>query len=157
MRVHHLRNTLLAATLAKKYTGGGCVGENVASDRLAAISTSEERTRARIRLDLIGHEDGNVELFCELGKLAKVLSKLLLTLAELSTAGVVTAEEVENAVNDEQAIVASCEVLGHAAEDLVLVLAVLGTVNDDVLDGLLWVDCDRSVGVIRSDGSLTHH
>lgn len=78
-----------------------------------------------------------------------MLCEFLLTLAELSTASVVAAEEIEDAVDDEQAVVTSRELLSHAAKDLVLVLAVLGPVDDDVLDGLLWVDCKGSVGAIR--------
>jgi len=39
------------------------VSEDVATDGLPTIRTSKECTRSRVALDLVGQEDGNVELW----------------------------------------------------------------------------------------------
>ena len=74
---------------------------------------------------------------CHLSELAKMYAEPLLTLIELSTTKIVSAVQVENAVDYDQAILACGKVLGQAAENLVLVLAILGSlVRDVVNDGL---------------------
>ena len=52
-RILNLGNTLVAATFAEEYAGSRSVSENVATHRLAAISTGEQGVGTRIALDLV--------------------------------------------------------------------------------------------------------
>lgn len=113
------------------------MGENVATDRLPAVCTSEQGTRSRVGLHLVRHEGNEVELFGDQDKPAEEDTQLLLALAELSTADVVSTEKVENAVDQEETILAADEHLWQFLEDFILLLAVVGALNVDVLhDGL---------------------
>jgi len=120
------------------------------SDRLAAIGTGEESACPRIGLDLIRHENSNVELGGELRKLAKELTKLLLSFTELTSTSVVAAEQVKDGVDDEETKLASGKVLRQLQQVFVLLLTVWHALVDDVVVDCLTIDCDkRSVGGVR--------
>jgi hypothetical protein len=139
-RIDDLGHTFFTAALAKEDASGRCVGKNVATDRLASICTSEERTGARIRLDLVDDNDGDVELLRHLGKFSEMLTQLALALVQLASAMVVVAEVRHDAVDDEETECSRSERLGKTAQHLVLVFAVLRAGVEDVLVGGLWVD-----------------
>jgi hypothetical protein len=128
-------HTFFTATLAKEDAGGRCMGKHVATDRFASICTSEERTGARIRLDLVDDDDGDVEFFRHLSELAEMLAELALALVQLASAMVVVAEVCHDAVDDEKAELSRSERLGQTAQVFVLVLAVLRAGVKDVLVG----------------------
>lgn len=113
------------------------------SDRLAAIGTGEESACPRIGLDLIRHENSNVELGGELGKLAKELAKLLLSFTELTSASVVAAEQVKDGVDDEETKLASGKVLRQLQQVFVLLLTVWHALVDDVVVDCLTIDWDK--------------
>jgi hypothetical protein len=69
-RIEKLCNPLFTATLAEQEACGRCMSQDVATDRLASVGAGEHGTGARIGLDLIGHEDGDVELVSKLSQLA---------------------------------------------------------------------------------------
>lgn len=125
------------------------------SDRLAAIGTGEESACPRIGLDLIRHENSNVELGGELGKLAKELAKLLLSFTELTSTSVVAAEQVKDGVDDEETKLASGKVLRQLQQVFVLLLTVWHALVDDVVVDCLTIDCDkRSVDGVRIQVAL---
>lgn len=64
------------------------------------LTSSEQSTRARIRLDLVGHEDGDVELFCHMSNPVQVQAETLLTRIEFTTPHVVDTEKCTDAVDD---------------------------------------------------------
>lgn len=113
----------------------------VPTDRFAAICAREQRAGTRIRLDLIDDQDRQVELLSHLGKLAEVMSELLLALVELTTTVVVDAEVGHDAVDDEEAVLSSSKGLGEIAELVMLVFAILCADVEDVLVRRCWVDC----------------
>jgi hypothetical protein len=59
----NLGNSLLTSTFAKKNPRSGSVGEDVTTNWLAAICTSEESACSRIALDLVCQEHSHVELY----------------------------------------------------------------------------------------------
>lgn len=83
----------------------------------------------------------------KVGQSTKMLTKSLLSLRQLAAAHIVRAEEVENAVNDEEAVVARRKLLCKLAELFLLVFTVCGTNDEEVLIGLFWIDCDELVMV----------
>jgi hypothetical protein len=127
------------------------VGEDVTTDGLAAICTSEESACSGIALDLVGQEHGDVELcitlvvpyveriswhtFSDVRQLREKLVELLLTLVELTTTGVVDTEESHDAVDDEEAILVADEELCDFVQELHLVLRVDSTSVGDVVLG----------------------
>lgn len=62
-----LSNTLFTSTLAKQDPCGRSVREDVTTNGLATICTSEESARSRIALNLVCQEHGDVELYALLG------------------------------------------------------------------------------------------
>ena len=62
-RVLNLCNSLLAPTFAKQYSSSGSMREYVAADWLAAVARSKDCAASWIALDLVGHENGYVELW----------------------------------------------------------------------------------------------
>jgi hypothetical protein len=99
------------------------MGKNMASHGLSAIRVSEQRTRSRIRLDLVGlekvsqvivektamahHQDSQIELLRHSFDLVKVLAQLLLALREFPAALVIRTEAAHDTINDEK-FVFSC-------------------------------------------------
>lgn len=118
------------------------MSNDMPADWLPPICTSEQRRSTRITLHLVRHESHQVELFSHLGQLAEELTELLLTLAELTTADVVDAEEGHQAVDDEEAVLAGGELLGEVGEAFGLALAVGNTALDDVFVGCLGLDAE---------------
>lgn len=112
-------------------------------DRLAAIGTGKESACPRIGLDLIRHENSNVELGGEFGKLAKELAKLLLSFTELTSTSVVAAEQVQDGVDDEETKLASSKVLRQLQQVFVLLLTVWHALVDDVVVDCLTIDWDK--------------
>jgi hypothetical protein len=86
--------------------------KNMPSNGLSSIGTSKQRTRTRIRLDLVDEQSGQIELLRHLSNLAQMLIESLLAIVELTTANVVRPEIRHDAVDDEEAELAGREVLG---------------------------------------------
>ncbi|KAF2770240.1 hypothetical protein EJ03DRAFT_77363 [Teratosphaeria nubilosa] len=133
------------------------MSQDMTTDRLSAVCTGEKRTGTWITLDLICHEDRQVELFGHGSKAAEMHIELLLSFTELATSGVIDTEERHDGVDDEEAEVASGKLLSELGQELVLMLAVLGTCSTDVLVRSLRVqakafsDLDNA---LRTEGSL---
>lgn len=85
------------------------MGEDVTTNRLAAICACEQGTGSWVGLNLIGHENNHVEFLRSFNQLAKVLSKFLLPFTELATSRVVGSEEVHDTVDDEKAVLSRDE------------------------------------------------
>ncbi|KAH9880596.1 hypothetical protein IAQ61_000890 [Plenodomus lingam] len=62
----YLCHSLFAATFAEQDSCSGSVCEDMTTDWLATISTSEESTGSWITLDLVGQEHRNIEFCLEL-------------------------------------------------------------------------------------------
>lgn len=62
-RVLDLCNSLLTPTFAEQDPGSRSVREDMTSNWLTAIARSKNRTASWIALDLVGHENGHVELW----------------------------------------------------------------------------------------------
>jgi hypothetical protein len=62
-RVLNLRNTLITSAFAEQDSGSGSMGKNVTADWLTSVCTSKESTGSGIALDLVGQENGQVELW----------------------------------------------------------------------------------------------
>ena len=107
------------------------------ANRLPPVGARKESTRTRIRLDLVGHEDDDVELLGHMLDPVEMETELLLTLVQLSTPEVVYTEESTNAIDDEETVPAGGEVLVQLSEQIMLVLTVVRTSCGDVLDGRL--------------------
>ena len=116
------------------------MSDNVTANRLTSICTGEQSARTRIRLDLVGHEDSDVEFFCHVLEPIEMQAELLLALIQFSTTEVVNTEESADAVNDKQAVLASCEILVELGEKVMLVFAILRTSDSDVLNSRIAVD-----------------
>lgn len=67
-RILDLCDSLIASPLAEQYARGRRVSEDVTTHWLAPIRSLEERTGARIALDLVGHEHSDVEFWTELAR-----------------------------------------------------------------------------------------
>jgi hypothetical protein len=121
------------------------------TDWLSPIGTRECHG-SRITLYLIRHEHNEIELLGKLGKLAKMDAELLLAFTQFSTALVVAAEEIENAVDDEESIFSTSEELCKGTERLVLVFAIGSAMDDDVVVGHVGVDWKTSALAIVTQG-----
>lgn len=105
--------------------------------RVSDLSLHDMRVAS---VDVLGHEDADVEFLCEVGQLAKVDVEFLLALVQFSTALIVAAEEVENAVDDQQPILPSDKQLSQSTERFLLIFAVVRAMNDDIFVRRFWVD-----------------
>jgi hypothetical protein len=114
----------------------------MSTNGLPAIRTSEQCAGTRVALDLVGHEDDEIELLSQGCQTAKMAAELRLAICEFATALIVGPEQGADGVHDEQAEATSRELLRELGEQVMLVLAVLGTGLDDVLVGNLWVDAE---------------
>lgn len=140
------------------------------TNRLPTIGTSEECARSRIALNLVGHEDSNVELLSDVVESGQELSKLLLSLRKLSSSSVVNSEACHDAVDDQESEVTRHELLRQFFEKIQLMFAIIATSVRDVLERRLGVEtkalCDLrdtlrserafSVDVGRLAFSTTH-
>ena len=115
---------------------------DVPADGFASVSASKQSTGSWIRLNLVGDEDGDVELLGHALKTSKMDSELGLTVLELSAANVVDTEESSDRIDDEETVLARGEVLVELIEELMLQLAVLGTSDGNVLHRSLSVDVE---------------
>lgn len=82
---------------------------------------------------MITIRDGITHTFSHVRQLREELIKLLLTLVELATTGVVDTKESHNAVNNKEAILIADEILCDLIEELHLVLRVHSTSIGDVV------------------------
>lgn len=120
----------------------------MATNRLPTISTSKECARSRITLNLVGHEDSNVELLSDVVESCQELSKLLLSLGKLSSSGIVNSEACHDTVDDQESEVTRNELLRQLFEKIQLMFTVIATSVRDVLERRLGVEtkafCDLS-------------
>lgn len=75
------------------------MGQDVAADWLFGIDSIGHAT-ARVGSDLVGQEDGHIELLTDFLELRQDSTQNLLALSEFSAAGVVHAERSHDRVND---------------------------------------------------------
>jgi hypothetical protein len=129
------------------------MGKDMPAHWLPPVCSSEDGVRSRIRLNLIGHEDDDVELFRELGKLAKMYAELLLAFTQFSSTLVVAAEKVENAVDNQESILSSREQLCQGTQRLVLIFTVGGTMKDNVVIRSFCVDLEY-VSIVKKHRSM---
>lgn len=78
---------------------------------LSAVCSGKQGAGSRVRLDVIRHENGDIEDFCEITETAEMLSECLLSLRELSTSNIVRSKEIENAVHNQETIFTTGEFL----------------------------------------------
>lgn len=132
-RVLQLGNSLVTTTFSQQDSGVRSMSQDVTTNRFSAISASEECTRSRITLNLVGHEDSNVELLSDVVESRQELSKLLLPLRKLSSSSVVDSETCHDTVDDQESEVAGHELFRELFEKIELMFAVVATSVCDVL------------------------
>jgi len=118
------------------------MSNNVSTDRLPSIRTSEQSTGTWITLHLVRHEHRQIVLFRRLRQLRKMDVELLLPLAQLAAAGVVDTEECADTVDDEQAVLATGQLLRGLRQSFMLMLGVLGADVGDVLVSGFRIDAE---------------
>lgn len=138
-RVLQLSHSFITTPLSQQDSGVRSMSQDVTTNRLPAISASKECTRSRITLNLVSHEDSNVELLSDVVEPCEKLSKLLLPLRKLASSSVVDSETCHDTVDDQESEIAGDELLRQLLEKVQLVLAVVTTSICDVLE--------RGVGV----------
>ena len=77
------------------------MGQDVATDRLFGIDSVSHAT-TRVSSDLIGQENGNVELLTDFLELRQDTGQDLLALSKFTAAGVVHTERSHDRVNNHQ-------------------------------------------------------
>lgn len=124
------------------------------ADWLATVCSLEYCTRSWVTLDLVGHKDGDVEFyeavsendrrnclantFSDRRQLREKLVKLLLTLIQFATTGVVDTKECHDAVDDEKAVLVADEELGDPVQQLHLMFRIDSTGIGDIVLGWPW-------------------
>ena len=88
----NLRNTLLTSAFTEQDPSGRGMSNDMATDGLPTICSSKQRTSAGIRLDLVGHEDGDVELLRHMLDTTEMHTQFLLALIQLAAAEIVNTE-----------------------------------------------------------------
>lgn len=82
----------------------------------------------------------DVELLSKITQSAKMESQILLPFRELATTHIVGTEEVEDAVNNQEAVVACGELLSKFSQSVVLVFTVCGANDKKIIVCLLRID-----------------
>lgn len=131
------------------------MGHDVTSSGLSAIGTGEQGAGTRIGLDVVRQQDCDVEDLGKIAQSAKMLTELLLSLRKLTTSNIVGSEEIENAVNNQETIIARSELLSELPKFLLLIFAVCGPDDEKIIICLLWIDCEGSVCPICCCGQRT--
>mmetsp|Transcript_126511 Transcript_126511/g.300443 ORF Transcript_126511/g.300443 Transcript_126511/m.300443 type:complete len:308 (+) Transcript_126511:144-1067(+) len=156
-----LRHTLLSTTLAQHDPGGREVRQDVPAHGLR-VAGHEGAATACIGHDLVRQHHRDVELLAHLLQLVQHSRQLLLSLAQLPTAGVVYAEAAHDGVHDDQrkAVLVLDHQRGGLHQQLLQVLRGVHARVDDVVHGRLGRD---ALGLrnlpdpIRAEGALGVH
>jgi hypothetical protein len=118
------------------------MSKHVPTNWLPPIGTRKDRTRTRIRLDLVCQEDNDIVLARDVVQARQVLAKLLLAFRQLATTDIICAEAGDDAVDDEQTELAVDELLRETLKELELVFAVGAAGVCDILLGGFWVKAE---------------
>mmetsp|Transcript_4794 Transcript_4794/g.8561 ORF Transcript_4794/g.8561 Transcript_4794/m.8561 type:complete len:232 (-) Transcript_4794:455-1150(-) len=131
-RVVHSANTVLSTSFSESQTSSGCMSNNVSTDGLCRVLGKGHCTR--IGNNLVGHEHCHAKLFGKTSQLPQELSKLHLSLGQLSTALVIGTIQCRGRIDDNQSVT----ILGHDGcghfEELGLMFTVVGAGVGHVLE-----------------------
>ncbi|KAI8809646.1 hypothetical protein BJ742DRAFT_231701 [Cladochytrium replicatum] len=144
-----------------------CMCQNVTTDRLLGVG-NKAHCSSGVSAHLIGYEHRNIERLSDLHELRKHDAQFLLSIRELTATGEVSAEECDDGVNNEEAIIfLSSKDCGEDVEKFVLVLRVVGSGHGDVLESGFGINAEAicncfdtfgSEGALRVDeSSLENH